>query len=379
MSRLRLLYCTSDFSGGGTQRYLLSLVRGLDRQRFEPTVACLSLEGELRRAMESASVPIEHFPITRPLWHPRSLATILALSRRIRGRFDLVHTLIGHANVVGLLACRLAGQRRALASQRSLHPVSGSFRSAGPGLVALGDWLFRHVARRIVVNNQTIAAALRQQGIAEEKIVLIPNGVDTARFRPAVDRRAMRLSLGVDPDADVIGFVGRLIPDKGLGRLLAAAEALLPRCPNLRILAVGDGPARSELEREAHARLADRVAFLGFREDTERVYPALDALAFPSTYSEGTPNVVLEAMACEVPVVAARVGGLPELVQDGVTGFLHPIDDLPAMAESAIRLLSDDRLHAQVAQAARARAVGQFADTKIVPMYEAFYDEVLSR
>lgn len=351
--RIRILYCTSDFKAGGTQRYLLNLVCGLNRTRFDPAVVCLSAQGELRGAMEKTGVPIERCPIDHAMWHPLSLASIVSLARRIRGRFDIVHTLLGHANVVGLLASVLAGHRRVLASQRILDPVSGSFVSASSAMVALGRWLFRHVARHVVVNNPAIAAALRSEGLPADRIIFIANGIDTERFYPAADHDALRRAMGIDPLAPVVGFVGRMIRDKGLERVLAAAEAILPSFPALRILAVGDGPERARFEESAaRGSLRGQVDFLGFREDPERIYPLLDVLAFPSTYSEGTPNVVLEAMACGVPVIVHRTVQTENTIRDGENGLLVDGVKLEALANALETLLR---------QPDRARAIGRAA------------------
>ncbi|MGH7858031.1 MAG: glycosyltransferase [Candidatus Binatia bacterium] len=378
--RLRILYCTSDFRGAGTQRYLLSLARGLDLARFEITVACLSDEGELAGAMRATGVRIECFQVDRPLWHPRSLRSIARLARAIRGRFDVVHTLIGHANVVGLLASFLARHPCVLASQRSLHPLSGSFRSARPALVALGRWLFRRVARRVVVNNPAIAAALRAEGLSEDRIVLIPNGIDTDRFRPAGGAAELRRVEGLDAEGPYVGFVGRMIPDKGMGRVLEAAEMLASRFPHLGVLSAGDGPERASYEaRAARGPLRHRVRFLGFREDAERVYPLLDVLAFPSTYSEGTPNVVLEAMACGVPPVVRRMLQTESMIRHGETGVLVDDDSPKALARALGSLLEDPGQSRKMGVAAREYVRAEHSLPAMLRAIERLYEEEARR
>lgn len=373
MSPVRILYCTGDFKGAGTQRYLLNLVRTLDRSRFHPEVACLSKQGELRTAMEATGVPIDCFPLGGSLWHPRSLASVVALARRIRGSFDLVHTLLGHANVVGLLACALAGHRRVVASQRSTHPAD--FGSARSATVALGRALFRRVARRILVNNEAVATALREQGISDERIVLVPNGIDTDRLRPTADRSAARREAGLDADVPVVGYVGRLIPEKGLPRVLAASEILAVRHPELRVLVAGDGPARADVERSASVGvLRGRVRFLGFREDVERIYPLLDVFAFPTTYEEGTPHVVLEAMACGVPVVAQRVVQLEGVIRDGDNGILVNGTSPDELAAAIGALLDDSARASAVGHAGRRHVQDRHSLAATVRATEALYE-----
>jgi glycosyltransferase involved in cell wall biosynthesis len=297
----------------------------------------------------------------------------------VRADFDLVHTLIGHANVVGLVAAALARQRRVLASQRSLHPVSGSFRDASPAMVAVGRWLFRHVARRVVVNNPAIADALHREGFPPDRVVTISNGIDLARFGPATDRTVARRALGLDADLSIVGFAGRMIPDKGLGRLLDAAERLVDAHPGLAILAAGDGPERAALEaRAADPPLAGRVRFLGLRNDLERFYPLLDVFAFPSTYSEGTPNVVLEAMACAVPVVAHRMVQMEEMVRNGDTGVLVDSTSPEALAAALGSLLADPLRAASIGRAGREHVRRNYALETMLRQTESLYETELA-
>jgi glycosyltransferase involved in cell wall biosynthesis len=140
---------------------------------------------------------------------------------------------------------------------------------------------------------------------------------------------------------------------------------------------VGDGPDLAEASECARAaELGDSVRFLGDQEQVVPLLSASDLFLMPSA-QESFGLAALEAMSCGVPVIASRVGGVPELVEDGVTGFLCAPEDLAGMASAAVRLLTDANLHRQVTIAARTRAVECFADTKIIPMYEAYYDEIL--
>jgi N-acetyl-alpha-D-glucosaminyl L-malate synthase BshA len=144
-----------------------------------------------------------------------------------------------------------------------------------------------------------------------------------------------------------------------------------------RLLMVGDGP--DLIDAAALARslgVADDVVFLGEQDQVVPLLSVAHAFLLPSS-QESFGLAALEAMACEVPVVASRIGGLPELVEDGVSGFLHDMDDLEGMARSATRLLTDEPFHGRIAEAARRRARERFCDSKIVPVYEAYYREIL--
>jgi N-acetyl-alpha-D-glucosaminyl L-malate synthase BshA len=207
-------------------------------------------------------------------------------------------------------------------------------------------------------------------------IRVIPNFVDGESYRRR-DRTELRAQLAPAGEKLII-HVSNFRPVKRVTSAIEVFRQIRLAVP-ARLLMVGDGPDLAEAVRLARTHgLTEHVQFLG---DQEQVVPLLsvsDLFLMPSL-QESFGLAALEAMACEVPVVASRVGGVPDLIEDGVSGFLCPVDDLEAMARAGIRLLTDERLHRRVALAARAVAEGRFADTKIIPMYEAFYDEVLAR
>jgi N-acetyl-alpha-D-glucosaminyl L-malate synthase BshA len=146
-----------------------------------------------------------------------------------------------------------------------------------------------------------------------------------------------------------------------------------------KLLMVGDGPDLAEAQRLSRALgVADEVDFLGEQDQVVPLLSAADVFLLPSA-QESFGLAALEAMACDVPVVASRVGGLPEVIDDGGTGFLHDPNDLDGMARSALQLLTDEPLHARMAAAARQAARQRFCDERIVPIYEAYYEEILSR
>jgi L-malate glycosyltransferase len=154
--------------------------------------------------------------------------------------------------------------------------------------------------------------------------------------------------------------------------------AAVRRQIDARLLMVGDGPELPEASQLARSLgIAADVEFLGEQDQVVQLLSASDVFLLPSA-QESFGLAALEAMACEVPVVASRVGGLPEVIDHGVTGFLHPVDDLAGMAESAVRLLADPELHRRAARAARQVAHERYCDSKIVPAYEAYYSEILN-
>jgi L-malate glycosyltransferase len=208
------------------------------------------------------------------------------------------------------------------------------------------------------------------------EIRVIPNFLDCKVHR-RVEASDLRRALAPEGQRLVI-HVSNFRPVKRTGVVVEIFKRIRERVPS-RLLMVGDGPELRETQRLARSLgLGADVEFLGEQEQVQPLLSASDLFLLPSS-SESFGLAGLEAMACEVPVVAARVGGIPEVIEDGVSGFLFDLDDRDGMAEMGVRLLSDQGLHDRVAAAARHRVTDQFCDSKIVPRYEAYYREVLAR
>jgi glycosyltransferase involved in cell wall biosynthesis len=199
-----------------------------------------------------------------------------------------------------------------------------------------------HAAQRILVVSEDLGrVAVRDYGADPARIRAIPNGCDAAIFHPQ-SREAARAALGVDARAELVVYVGRLVPEKGLRELLDAAAALAPQRPRLRLALIGDGPMRAELEGRLAADPSLRVALPGALgpHEVARWMAASDLVVLPS-YSEGHPNVLVEALACGRPVVATPVGGIPEVVDAG-SGVLVAVRDAAALAAGLGAVLDRD-------------------------------------
>jgi L-malate glycosyltransferase len=223
------------------------------------------------------------------------------------------------------------------------------------------------------VSESLKADTIRELGVTAE-IRVIPNFLDCGVHR----RREVReLRAGLAPHGEkILIHVSNFRPVK---RVAAVVEifAAVRRHVAARLLMVGDGPDLAEASRLARTLgVGGDVDFLGEQDQVVQLLSAADVFLLPSA-QESFGLAALEAMACEVPVVASRVGGLPEVIDHGITGFLHPFDDLTGMAESALRLLTDEALHQRAAAAARRTAHERYCDSKIVPLYEAYYREIL--
>lgn len=264
-------------------------------------------------------------------------------ARRACRRADIVHC---HWSPVGWVGLWAAGGR----------PVVLSVRGSDTNWLEkglFGRLLGRvyHRVAAVVGVSRAIVARLERLGVEPKKLHAVANGVDP-RFAPA-DSSAARQSLGLPAEGPLLLFVGLLAPVKGVDILLQALERL--QGARWHCVVVGDGGLRAALEAQAaQAGLKDRVRFVGARPSDEIPLwmNAADALVLPSR-SEGRPNVVLEAQACALPVVATRVGGTPELVEDGDTGLLVDPDDVEGLAGGIERVLGDAALRRRLGEAAR--------------------------
>ena len=240
---------------------------------------------------------------------------------------------------------------------------------------AVLDRLFLRTFDSVVVLSEKVAELLRRAGIQEGKLVTISNGVEIERFRDA------QPTLKDDPflqRESVIGFVGRLVPGKGVDILLRAAQKVLSRCPNTRFMLVGDGPSRQELESLAsQLGIQDRVVFAGVRREMPEIYASLDLLVLPSL-CEAMPMCVLEAMAAGKPVIATRVGSIPQLVEPGQTGELVEPGGVQELSAAIVRLLEAPQRARQLGANGQARAAAQFSADAMAGRYLELYREVVN-
>jgi len=237
-------------------------------------------------------------------------------------------------------------------------------------------WLSPLITRFVPVSRDLSRWLVNEVGIPAEKVTQIYNGVDTEAFTPGT-RDSARLALGIPDDCLVIGTVGRLDPVKDHHGLVQAFRQVA-ESRHCLLFIVGGGPGRPELERLLRATgLGDRVRLLGERHDVSLILPALDIFTLPSL-GEGTSNAILEAMATGLPVVATRVGGNPELVEDGISGTLVEPRSSDALARGFRCYLDDPALIRKHGAAGRRRALKDFSLDRMLAAYEALYATVLT-
>jgi glycosyltransferase involved in cell wall biosynthesis len=328
-----IVHLTASTFLGGPERQMLGLAHALPSE-YRTAFLLFREGGRCRHFLEE----VHHQGFDgASLTHdtPWMRAVVRELRERLEGLGADVLCCHGYkANLLGRPAGRRAGIP-VVAVARGW--TSENFK------VRLYEWLDRFtLARmdRVVCVSEAQAEKVRRTGVAPERLTVIRNAISAARFaEPKPGYRALLKGFFARPPELIVGAAGRLSPEKGFSVLVQAARQVCRQRPRVGFVLFGDGPLRDRLQHEiALAGLGDRFILAGLRADLDAFMPHFDLVALPS-FTEGLPNVVLEAMAASVPVVATAVGGTPEVIEDGVTGLLVPSGDAAALAAGIGRTL----------------------------------------
>ncbi len=366
----KVVFWAGSFERAGTQRFLLELLTRLDRKAYEPVVFSTLKRGELLPAIEALGVPVLEFGTGRSAASPataRGLAGAAAYLRR--ERVAILNCMLGIITLFGPFVGRAAGVPVVINHQRNAaYWVRGGAR----------ERVYSFVNRRLVDAVAVNSAAARDElvsrfGVPAAKVVDVGAGVDVGRFAwaPPDERLAAELGLAGHP---VVGVVAKLSPVKGHEWFLESAARVARERGDARFLVVGDGPRRSELEGMARALgVADRVVFAGARDDVPALLRLMSVFVL-SSVSEGSPNVVMEAMAAGVPVVATDVGGVSDAVGGPSSAVLVPPRDADAMARAVIGLLADPRAAGAMGSAGQRIARERHDIGAVVERVEAMFE-----
>ena len=392
----RVLFVNPGLAMGGAEQSLLLLLEGLRTRGVQATVSLFG-EGAFRDRLLALGFPalcagpprsvrgVTRYRSPRAPFRAAALALasapsvvrLAALARRTQA--DLIHTNGLKAHLLAGLAGRMIG-----------IPVVWHFRDFPPNGVA--GRVFRLAARRlpalVLANSNAVAVAIGSRQAGSRKIATVYNPVDLRRFHPGLPRGRIRHALGLGPDVPLVGLVAHLTPWKGHEQFLSIGRAVAKAVPAAHFVLAGgpiyetDGHAGyPELLRRRARELGldGKVAFLGPRDDVPEVLADLDVLVHCPTAPEPFGRALAEAMAVGCPVVAGRCGGIPEVVEDRVTGFLVPPMDVESFASQVVRLLEDPVLRRQLGRSGRDRAEALFgAEAHASTVLEA-YRSVLAR
>jgi glycosyltransferase involved in cell wall biosynthesis len=381
--RIRVVELVASGSNGGAQESVASLVGRIDRARYDVRVVSLS-DGPSVRRWRALGIPVD------VIADPNDEAAIRTLTAFLEEwRTQVLHGHMYRAEIVG------AGAVLAMAAKGLPRPFIVNTVHSGRVRPDADRELLRRLTPemdRLIAVSRSIVAKIRADGRTGTPVQMI-NGVDLDRYDDQEACCTLPEEYGFEPGSPLVGVVARLEPEKGHPTLLEAWPLVLARVPAARLLVVGEGSRREALEDQAeqlgllgepcigdscvgtrHARPGARVVFTGRRDDVPAVTAALDVAVLPS-YREAQGLVILEAMALSRPVVASNVGGIPEMIEDGVTGLLVPPRDPAALADAIVRLLTDHPLADMIARAGRNQVHERFCVERMVSALQEVYEE----
>jgi glycosyltransferase involved in cell wall biosynthesis len=379
-NRIRVAHLITNFVVGGAQDYLLLIVRGLDRTRFQPIVAG-RLVGEWVPVVKSLDgVEIYDIPSLRqPISPINDLKCVFEIKKFCRDRrVHILHTHSSKPGVVGRLAGRLAGVRAVV------HTVHGfSFNSFMPPLerlfyVSIERYMSRFTTTLLLISHGDRETATTLGIGARQSVETFYYGVDYAPFQRSLNRTEIRSSLGFHDQNRVIGFTGRFSNQKGLHILVEAFARVLGQFPQARLLLVGDGHLRPKIEEQIEMLgLKQSVVITGFRSDIPAMLAAMDVFVMTSLW-EGLSRSLAEAMYARLPVIATDVGGTSDAVQSDHRGWLIRPNSVDAATEALVDAMSNPTKARSYAEAGYSWARQTFDPKRMQQRMAALYEELAS-
>jgi glycosyltransferase involved in cell wall biosynthesis len=360
-------------SGGGPDKTILNTPRFLAGAGYRTLCAYMHPPNDpgfeqLRRKAQRWQAPLVSIP-DRGFWDWKVIPQLLNLCRR--ERVAIWHGHEYKSNLLGLVLRRFW-------PMRLITTVHGwvQHTSRTPVYYAVDRWCLPRYDRVLCVSEDLHQLSL-DCGVASDRCLLVKNAIDTDEFRRTCTCLQAKKELGLNGDRFLIGAVGRLSPEKGFDTLFQALARVVAAGQDVGLLLVGEGEQRDELKALATSLgLGDRIHFAGFQAEPRRYFEAMDTYAL-SSIREGLPNVVLEAMALEVPLVATRIAGVPQVIEDGRNGLLVDPGAVEDLTGALLRLVRDAELRRRLAQAGRQTVEQEYSFRKRMETIAAVYDELL--
>lgn len=373
-TRRRIMHVVLNLHVGGLERVVLDLVRNLDRAKYDVEVCCLDDGGVLQQEFEPLGVQVTALGMSEV----GGGVVLERLAARMSDQaVDVVNTHNVLAHKFGAIAARCAGVPVVVHTKHGRNFVRRPFEH--PKIQVYGHLLSWISDKVVAVSDDTSAVCRKYELVPPRKLVTIANGVDVSRFDVRADRAELLRDLGIPVDAQIVGNVARLVPEKDHANLVNAFATVLATIPRAYLLLVGEGPLMDATARICADRgVADRVKFAGSRRDVPQLLKLFDVFVLSSA-TEGMSISLLEAMSAGLPVVATIVGGNPEIVEHGVTGLLCPAHDSEALAARIVDVLCNRELGRSLAVAARERVLTSYSMQRTAIAYMSLYEELLAR
>lgn len=381
--RIRVAFVTGGLVPGGAERQMLLLAEGLSREGFLVDFICLKDRGEYAERAEAAGARVRVLDLKGkresglplPIYIAYLSWKVLRFVAMTAGRYDVVDAWLYHAYAICTMTRFLTRPKAMLSGRRSLSDFKVRFNP----MEGIADAVARRETDVFVANSAAVKEdVVQREGLAAGRVRVIHNGVQPIDPLPVEDRARLRLAWGAGPDTIVVGCVANYKLFKGLELLVRAIARLAaePGAPEVRLVLVGEGRLRAELEELRTEFAMEQIVILhGSEPEARSVYGAFDIAALASE-AEGLPNVVLEAAAAGLPVVATDAGGTREIISNGKTGLLVPVGDEDAMVAALDRLRRDATERARLGDAARVDVLKRFATDRMVAAFAALYREL---
>jgi glycosyltransferase involved in cell wall biosynthesis len=366
--RTRVVYLSHAYMVGGAEEMVLNLVRHLP-ERFEPRVVCIHDAGPIGEEIKQTGVPFRVLGLTPGLMRPFDLLRLRDFL--VECEPAIVHTFLLTGSLYGRFAAMMAQVPVVIGTEVNIYERKQLAHAMAE------KWLMRRTDAVVASAESVRDFYIKQVDADPSKVDVIYNAVDWSQLQTTMTPEKFRQSIGAPTDVPVAGIIARLTEQKA-HRVLFDAMAHHPGLSQLHLLVVGDGELRDHLKgRVATLGLQSRVHFLGARRDLGNVLAGIDLFVMPSFW-EGLPLSLVLAMGAGLPVVATAVAGIPEVVQDGVSGLLIPPNDTAALGDALARVIADDTLRVRMGQAARAYVRPRFGVDGYVSSITALYDRVLA-
>ncbi len=368
---IRVLFVVPALPVGGAERHLTTMLPRMDPARFTPSVICIGDEGELFSTLRAAGIEAAALRLHKRQ-AVRALIELVMMMRRTRP--DVVVVQGYNAETLGRIAARIAGVKHTI---NWVHNASGLVQR-GTVRRTVDRALTRWTSAYFGVAEAQRPYLVDELGHPDDKIRVIYNGVDLAKFRTSTDRGVLA-EFGFAENDPVVGIVAVLRPEKDHVSFLRAARTVVDELPRARFLLIGDGAIRPQLEALCtELQITPNVHFAGSRHDVPRLLQAIDVFVLSSVTVECFPVALLEAMACARPAVCTAVGGIPEMISDGETGYLVPPKDPQQLAARLVKLLRDPLTARRMGRAARARVEAEFTLDRSTAATQQAIEDVVS-
>jgi sugar transferase (PEP-CTERM/EpsH1 system associated) len=370
MKKTRLMIITHDLAIGGLQQIVVNLAQNICKEKYNISVLCLRNLGEYVPEFERLGIRV--FFVKKG--KRTNYFLFLRIARLLRKeKIRIIHTHNSQSLVDGTLGALLSGVRNII------HTEHGRVFPDKRRYMLMERVLSRFVFKVVGVSDQTAHNMNKYVKIPPSKITTIVNGIDGAKYHNKFAADEKKAELGIDPQAPVIGMIGRLVKEKGLEYLILALKTIVRSYPSIRLLIVGQGILQNHLkELVIQNGLQDNVLFTGGRLDTPQLYKVFDLFVLPSI-SEGLPMVLLEAMASGCPIIATEVGGIPSLIRHGFNGSLVPSKDPDSLAKEILKLLADTEKRNEYIENGK-QIFNKSYDVRVMTRkYESLYEQSMMR